>query len=129
MQIVLLRGQHCREGLPGTTNHTCSRKIVLLHDNARPHTAQLTVTTLNRYGWECLEHPPYSPDLSPCDFHIFGPLKKAMKGRKFKSDGEVQRMVTEFLKQQPVVLRTEYHVANFTLGQMSQQAWPICLDK
>jgi len=24
--------------------------------------------------------PPYSPDLSPCDFHVFGPLKKITEG-------------------------------------------------
>jgi hypothetical protein len=23
--------------------------------------------------WEVLEHPPYSPDLAPSDFHLFGP--------------------------------------------------------
>jgi hypothetical protein len=27
--------------------------------------------------------PPYSPDLSPCDYHVFGPLKKTLKGRRF----------------------------------------------
>jgi hypothetical protein len=23
------------------------------------------------FGWECLDHAPYSPDLTPSDFHFF----------------------------------------------------------
>ena len=45
--------------------------IMLLHDNARPHTANLITDKLQRFGWETLKHPPYSPDLFPCDVHIF----------------------------------------------------------
>jgi len=26
--------------------------------------------------WTILEHPLYSPDLSPCDYYLFGPLKE-----------------------------------------------------
>ena len=29
--------------------------------------------------------PPYSPDLSPCDFHIFGDLKKNVRAHRFAS--------------------------------------------
>ena len=27
---------------------------------------------------------PYSPDLSPCDYHMFGPLKEALGGAAFR---------------------------------------------
>lgn len=64
--------------------------IILLHDNARPHTANLTKATLQRFGWKTFQHPLYSPDLSPCDFHIFGNLKKDVCGRWFHSDKEGQ---------------------------------------
>ena len=36
-------------------------------------------------------HPPYSPDLSPCDYAIFGPLKKALRGKRFTSDDDLVR--------------------------------------
>lgn len=74
------------------------RKVILLHDNARPHTAALTVQKLEQLGWETLEHPPYSPDLSPCDFHVFGPLKEALGGQKFHSDNEVEAYVRNWLQ-------------------------------
>ena len=31
---------------------------------------------MERWGWEILEHPPYSPDLAPSDFHLFPNMKK-----------------------------------------------------
>ena len=30
-----------------------------------------------------LNHPPYSPDLSPCDFFLFPRLKKMLSGNKY----------------------------------------------
>jgi histone-lysine N-methyltransferase SETMAR len=53
-----------------------SAGIVFLHDNARPHTARWTASLLQEFGWEVFNHPPYSPDLAPSDFHLFLHLKK-----------------------------------------------------
>ena len=60
--------------------------IILLHVNARPHAANMVRDKLQRFGWETLQHPPYSLDLSPCDFHFFGDLKKDIPERRFHSD-------------------------------------------
>ncbi|KAJ4433038.1 hypothetical protein ANN_15295 [Periplaneta americana] len=60
--------------------------VVLLHDNARPHTARRTATVLTEFGWELFDQPPYSPDLGPRDVHVFLHLKKflssAREGRR-----------------------------------------------
>ena len=45
--------------------------------------------------------PPYSPDLSPCDFHVFGPLKKALKGHRFTDNNEVRETVEEWFRTPP----------------------------
>ena len=76
-------------------------KHLLQHDNARPHTACSTVATVQDLSFECLPHPPYSPDLAPSDFHVFGPLKEAMGGKSFRPDKEVQQAVHEWLHSQP----------------------------
>ena len=44
-----------------------------------------------------LDHPPYSPDLAPCDFFLFSKLKEAIKGVRFP-DMEAIKAVTMELK-------------------------------
>ncbi|CAK1584598.1 unnamed protein product [Parnassius mnemosyne] len=52
---------------------------LLLHDNARLHTAQETVSKLQELGLEALRHPPYSPELAPTDFYFFQNLDNFMR--------------------------------------------------
>lgn len=68
------------------------------HDNARPHTANKTTELLRKFGWEIVEHPPYSPDIAPSDYHMFPALKKHLGGKKFASDEEVQAEVNAWLR-------------------------------
>lgn len=74
--------------------------VLLQHDNARPHTASLTVQTIQDIKFECL-HPLYSPDLAPSDFHVFSALKEAMGGKHFRSDKEVKTAVHDWLQTRP----------------------------
>jgi hypothetical protein len=55
-----------------------STGVLLQHDNVRSHTARSTVVTIQDLSYECLPNPPYSPDLTPSDFRVFGPLKEVM---------------------------------------------------
>ncbi|GFV84432.1 histone-lysine N-methyltransferase SETMAR [Trichonephila clavipes] len=57
-----------------------SKGVVFLHDNARPHTANVTKTLLRGFGWDVFDHPPYSADLAPSDFHLFLHLKSFLAG-------------------------------------------------
>ena len=38
-----------------------------------------------------LLHPPYSPDLAPCDFFLFPRMKKVLKGKRFADVDEVKK--------------------------------------
>jgi histone-lysine N-methyltransferase SETMAR len=72
----------------------------LLHrDNARPHRALATRERIQELQWELLEHPPYSPDLVPSDFHLFGSLRKHLGGKCF-ADEEVETEVRKWLGQE-----------------------------
>ena len=61
----------------------------LQHDNARPHTSLKTTECVTKFGWTVLSHPPYSPDLAPSDFYLFGPLKDALRGQRFPDNNAV----------------------------------------
>jgi histone-lysine N-methyltransferase SETMAR len=77
-------------GYPLKTERKFDTGVLLLNDNARAHTAHLTICTIRQLNWEVLEHPAYSPELAPSDFHLFGPLKNALRGRRFAADDEVK---------------------------------------
>ena len=40
-------------------------------------------------------HPPYSPDLAPCDFWMFPRLREKLRGRRFEDVEEIKEAVTE----------------------------------
>jgi hypothetical protein len=61
--------------IPSKRQELLSERILLLYDNARPHTAAHIVDTLHTLKFKVLKHPPYSADLAPSDFHLFGPMK------------------------------------------------------
>lgn len=74
------------------------RGPILLHDNARPHVAQLTLQKLNDLGFEILPHPPYSPDLSPTDYHLFKHLDHFLHQKQFATKSDIENGFEDFLK-------------------------------
>ena len=54
------------------------RGIKLLHDNAPANKSAMVQEYLKESGLNVLDHPPYSPDLSPCDFWLFPKLKEML---------------------------------------------------
>ena len=71
--------------------HLLQSGPILLHDNARCHTAHAVQSLLRRWGWEVLEHPPYSPDMSPCDFDLFPKMKEPLRGQRFRDIPSIVR--------------------------------------
>ena len=74
-----------KEKLRGKT----TKAVLFLHENAPAHRALATQKKLAYLGFHCLDHPPYSPDLTPSDYQLFSGLKKPLKSRHFSSDAEV----------------------------------------
>ena len=58
-----------------------SKGVLFLHDKAAAHRALATQNILAYMGFQCLDPPPYSPDLAPSDYDLFAGLTKQLKGR------------------------------------------------
>ena len=57
---------------------------MLHHNNALAHTALNVKQFLVSKEITMLLHPPYLPDLAPCDFFFFPKLKGILKGTHFQ---------------------------------------------
>ena len=93
--------QKCR---PRTGVHS----IKLLHDNTPAHKSTTVQEYLKASGLDVLDHPPYSPDLSPCDFWLFPRLKKMLPGHRFESRCGIGSAVYQCLQHIP---REDYQAA------------------
>jgi histone-lysine N-methyltransferase SETMAR len=108
--------QKLQEKCPSLVNR---KGVILLHGNARPHIGKVTQKKLSDLDIEVLPHPPYSPDLSPTDYHIFKYLNNYLRDEKFADQRAVEN-------------------ANFINGQNSQfyrveieklmERWQKCVD-
>ena len=63
--------------------------VLFLHDNAPAHWALATQKKLAHLGFRFLNHPSYSPNLAPLDYHLFPGPEKQLKVRHSSSDTEV----------------------------------------
>ncbi|KAG5316036.1 MOS1T transposase, partial [Pseudoatta argentina] len=72
-------------------------KVILLHDNARPHVAKPVKTYLETLKWEVLPHPPYSPDIAPSNFHLFRLMAHGLADRRFRSYEEAQKWIDSWI--------------------------------
>ena len=58
---------------------------ILLHVNAHPYTANRTQLKILELNLETINHPPYSPDLLPTDYHLSRNLDNFLQGKIFNS--------------------------------------------
>ena len=61
-----------------------------------PHHQHHSATELGSPRAPCLQPRP-----APSDFHLFGPLKNTLRGRRFAADDEVKEAVHDWLRNQP----------------------------
>ena len=47
-----------------------------------------------------LNHPPYSPEMSPCDFFLFPRLKKMLSGNKYTSRSSLGSAIYQCLSKE-----------------------------
>ncbi len=71
--------------------------VLLLHDNAPVHKCNIVQAAIRHAGFVELNHPAYSPDIAPSDYHLFSNLKKILRGKNFSSDDEAMTTVNDYL--------------------------------
>lgn len=68
--------------------HLKKKKVLFHQDNASAHKSMIAMAKIHELRYELLPHPPYSTDLTPCDFLLFPNLKNWLGGKRFTSNEE-----------------------------------------
>ena len=90
---------------------------ILLHDNAQPH-ATTELQKWNELDYEILPHPPYSPDLSPMDYHFSNHLNNSLQGKCFHNQQKAENAFQEFVESQGVLFCATEINKHFLLAKM-----------
>jgi histone-lysine N-methyltransferase SETMAR len=81
-------------------------EVIYVHmDNAPCHRAALSRDVLKNTKLVELPQPPYSPDLAPCDFFLFGYLKSRMRGFHFQDSDSMLVKANEIIASIPNSMR------------------------
>jgi len=67
-----------------------NQNLIIHHNNAVVHSSFKVSQFLAKNNMTVIPHPPYSPDLVPCDVFLFPKLKLRMKGQTFDTNEEIQ---------------------------------------
>ena len=73
-----------RHGVNGVLERVFVICLLLHHDNASAYTAAVTLDFLAVSDVQLVTHPPYSPDLIPCDWFLFLSVNRQLKGKQFQ---------------------------------------------
>jgi hypothetical protein len=65
---------------------------------------------MEEHGLKPAPHPPYSPDLAPSDFFLFGYVKRTLQGSEFQTVEELLAAVVGILNAIPTeTLNSTFH--------------------
>jgi len=85
-------------------------KIILLHDNARPHVAASVKTYLETLKWEVLPHLPYSLDIDPSDYHLFRSMTHGLSEQHFTSYEDTKNCIDDWISSKDEVFWRGIHM-------------------
>jgi hypothetical protein len=81
--------------VPGICSEEKTDKWILHHDNALAHDVlRFREFLAKKFITKKIDHPPYSSDLTPCDFCLFRKLKNGVKAQSSTDISDIQRKET-----------------------------------
>ena len=66
------------------------QKVILQHDNARPHAAKTVKTYLERLKWEVPPHRSYFADIAPSDYYLFRSMAHGLADQQYSSYEDIE---------------------------------------
>ena len=103
-----------------TIRNDQAKDVQLLHGNASSHKCEVVKSSLASEKEKVLIHPPYSPDLSTCDFFLFPRLKKMLSGNKYASRSSLGSAIYQCLQQVP---------KEDCFSRLDKQVTKVCFSK
>jgi transposase len=85
-----------------------SEHLIVHWDNARSHSAGMIKKSIEGSNLVILPQPPYSPDLAPSDFFLFGYMKNQLRGKKSENTTELLIQISDVMK--AITLETRLRV-------------------
>ncbi|CAI5787001.1 Hypothetical predicted protein [Podarcis lilfordi] len=93
--------QKLRKAIKNERHGMLTKSVHLLQDNALVHNSHVAQMEAWFCGYEILPQPPYSPDLTPSDFHLFTTMKLFLRGTLFPDDEMLVSEVKSWLLTEP----------------------------
>ena len=91
----------CLAGTIQEKRPTKLREAMLLHDNARPHSANLRETLYRSWVGKLFRIHFKSPDLAPPDFHLFRSPSNDLQGTSFSDENVLRTWFDDFFNSNP----------------------------
>ena len=88
MQFMRLSRALCEKRPQYEQRH---EKVILQHNNARPHVAKPVKTYLEAHKWEVLPHLPYCPDIALSDYYLFWSMVHGLTDHQFRSYEDIEK--------------------------------------
>jgi len=92
-----------------------------LRDSVQKKRPEMWSSFWQKHNVNIILHPPYSPNLAPCDFFLFPRMKCQMKGKHFADVSEVKKKTLEVLNN----ISTEEFQKCF---QQWEKHWFTCIE-
>ena len=95
----------------------------MFHQETSVETIKLQLLEL---GWEVMSHPPYDPDLSPSDYHLFRSLQNFLNGKSFSNNDVIKSQLAEFVCcQGPEIVLAQDHEVTRKMARGHRTEWKI----